>query len=273
MFKWHGILHFCAMGSLLLLASIFLYKKSSSNRPPLLQLNPEKMPVHLAFVMDGNGRWALKKNRERVFGHKSAVSNVKEIVRECAALNIKYLTLYAFSTENWKRPQKEVDFLMKLITSVTSEEFEELIENNVKILFIGDLTRLPEACAKAISSAEDRSKNNTGMNLIIALSYGSRWELAEAVKKIIVDARSGAVSLEDVDENFLHKYLATSQIPDPDFLIRTGGEYRLSNFLLAQLAYTELYFTSVLWPDFTVKELHLALQAYEARDRRFGNVK
>lgn len=270
---WQRAAVFGAVGVLLTFVLLGLYKRLNSRSRAHLHLNLDKMPGHLAVVMDGNGRWALKRKRERVFGHTKAVSRVKEIVKECARLNIKYLTLYAFSTENWGRPQIEVQFLLNLIESVIAEDLEELVENNVRLSFIGDITRLPVACKKVIFSAIEKSKNNSGMNLIIALSYGSRWELSEALKKVIIDTRSGIISLEAVNESFLSKYLETSSIPDPDFLIRTGGEYRLSNFMLVQLAYTELYFTPVLWPDFTKKDLHLALLDYQGRDRRFGSVK
>lgn len=235
-------------------------------------ISKNAIPKHIAIVMDGNGRWGLKHGKSRTYGHQCALKNVKDIVKECAKLKVEYLTFYGFSTENWKRDKSEVDFLMNLITITIETELEELIKNNVKVVFIGDISRLPKKCIAAIESVTERSKNNTGLYLTIALSYSSKWEIMQAIKKIIKDSKNGIITDDQVDENFIKNYLETKNIPDPDLFIRTSGENRLSNFLLHQLAYTELYFTPVLWPDFTIKNLHEAIFNYQNRDRRFGGM-
>lgn len=244
------------------------YKKSNYN-----DIDLNEIPQHIAIVMDGNGRWAVKQGKARTFGHEFAINNVKAIVRECAKLQIKYLTLYGFSTENWERPKVEVDILLSLITNTIQKELDELIINNVKIIFIGDIQRLPEDCIRAVYYATEKSKTNTGMCLVVALSYSSKWEIATAIKKIILDAQGSKIETHDVDEKFLYRYLETYNIPDPDLFIRTSGEFRLSNFLLMQMAYTELYFTPVLWPNFTKEDLYTALVKYQSRDRRFGKIR
>lgn len=255
---------------------IFFIKPLSGNRQnksSYSDIDLNKLPKHVAIVMDGNGRWAVKQGKKRTFGHEYAINNVEEIVRECAKLKIKYLTLYGFSTENWTRSKSEVDILLNLITTTIQKELDELIGNNVRVIFIGDIQRLPEDCRLAVSSATEKSKSNTGMCLVIALSYSSKWEMAKAIKQIILDAQKSKINEQEVDEEFLDKYLETYNIPDPDLFIRTSGEYRLSNFLLMQMAYTELYFTSVLWPNFTKEDLYTALVSYQNRDRRFGQIR
>ncbi len=227
------------------------------------------IPIHLAIIMDGNGRWAKQRNKLRGFGHKEGVKRVKDITKACDNLGIKYLTLYAFSTENWNRPQSEVDGLMDLLVVFLNKELKELHEKGVKITTIGDLSRLPEKPLKAVKNAIELTKNNKNIQLNIALNYGSRAEIVHAVKHIATDYNN---QVERITEEVISKYLYTSDMPDPDFVIRTSGEIRLSNFLLYQLAYSEMYFTDVLWPDFKEEELIIALKEFSNRKRRFGKV-
>jgi undecaprenyl diphosphate synthase len=273
-FVYHSLL---IVGPLIAIILVMFFSKVLNVNKPKKNsyhdIDLNKLPEHIAIVMDGNGRWAIRQGKARIFGHEHAISNVKTIVKECAKLKIKYLTLYGFSTENWNRSKVEVDTLLNLITTTIQKELGELIINNVKIIFIGDIQRLPEDCIRAVSSAAEKSKSNTGMCLIIALSYSSKWEIERAIKKIIADSQKYEIREQDVDEKFLDRYLETYNIPDPDLLIRTSGEYRLSNFLLIQMAYTELYFTSVLWPNFTKEDLYTALVSYQNRDRRFGQIR
>ncbi|MEL6606940.1 MAG: isoprenyl transferase [Bacteroidota bacterium] len=235
-----------------------------------VQVDPENLPRHIAIIMDGNGRWATRQGKPRVFGHKNAITAVREVVEGCAELGVPYLTLFAFSTENWERPQAEVNYLMGLITKVIDKELAELVQKNVRLDFIGDLQRLPTSCRQAVQKAKQASQHNQGLQLTIALSYSGRWDLVEAAKAIARDVQAGQMPLQDLDDALLKKYLATREMPDPSLLIRTSGELRLSNFLLWQLAYTELYFTPVLWPDFRKIHLYEAILAYQSRDRRFG---
>jgi undecaprenyl diphosphate synthase len=235
-------------------------------------INKEKMPNHIAIIMDGNGRWAKQRGTQRIFGHKSGVSAVREAIEASAELGVKYLTLYAFSTENWNRPKIEIDALMGLLINTINTETETLIKNNIALKTIGDNESLPKAVQKKLSEVVRKTSKCTGLNLILALSYSSRWEITNAVKKIVKDFTLGKITPESIDEEIFSTYLNTSIIPDPDLLIRTSGEYRISNFLLWQLAYTELYFTPVLWPDFSKEELYKAIIDFQQRERRFGKI-
>lgn len=216
--------------------------------------------------MDGNGRWAMKQKHERLFGHQNAMTAVRQAVEAAVQLEVKYLTLYTFSTENWNRPQSEIDGLMELLIKAVREETKTLMDNNVRLQTIGDLGRVPERSRKKLQECIDETAGNSGTTLILALSYSSRWEIAEALKKI---CREG-LKAEAVDEETLRRYLVTADYPDPDLLIRTGGELRISNFLLWQMAYTEFYFTDLLWPDFRHEHFYAAVLDYQQRQRRFG---
>ena len=226
----------------------------------------------MAIIMDGNGRWAKKQGEMRIFGHTSGVESVREALTAAAEIGVKYLTLYAFSTENWKRPKEEVDALMNLLVNTISSEIKTLNENEVKLHAIGDLENLPEGCKETLQDAIDKTRHNTRVNLILALSYSSRWEMTDAFRRIAADVKSGKINPETVDENIISAYLSTANIPDPELLIRTSGEKRISNFLLWQLAYTELYFTPILWPDFKKENFFEAVVEYQHRERRFGMV-
>jgi undecaprenyl diphosphate synthase len=234
------------------------------------EINKDKLPRHIAIIMDGNGRWAQKRGNQRVFGHKNALAAVRDTVEAAAEIGIEYLTLYAFSTENWKRPKSEVDALMSLLVTTINAETKTLLDNNIKLHTIGDTASLPGRVRNQLSLAINRTSDNTGLNLILALSYGSRWEIVQAIKKLIKDVQSGTINLDDLDESNFNNYLDTAGFPDPELIIRTSGEYRISNFLLWQIAYTELYFTPTLWPDFRREHLYEAIHSYQNRERRFG---
>jgi undecaprenyl diphosphate synthase len=236
------------------------------------QINREHVPRHIAMIMDGNGRWAQKKGGERLFGHRNGVESVRQVVEAAGELGVEYLTLYAFSTENWKRPKAEIEGLMKLLTLTISNETKKLNENNVRLLVIGNVADLPKSVQKHLLQAVDFLSGNTGLNLVLALSYSGRWEIADAVKKMCQDTKSGELDPDSVDSYVLESYLATASMPDPELLIRTSGERRISNFLLWQLAYTELYFTPVLWPDYRKEHFYEAIIDYQRRERRFGKV-
>lgn len=227
-------------------------------------------PVHVAIIMDGNGRWAKARGLERSEGHAEGVKTVRRITEEASRLGIGFLTLYTFSTENWHRPKKEVDALMHLITYAILKETPDLIKNNVRLTAIGDLDRLPAEARGNLRQAFRLTSHCTGLNLILALSYSSRWEISEAMKKAVRLAREGVIAPEKIDERFVDSLLTTSDIPDPDLLIRTGGETRISNFLLWQAAYAELEFTSTLWPDYTKEEFRRAVGEFSSRERRYG---
>ena len=229
-----------------------------------------KLPRHIAIIMDGNGRWAKERNQDRVYGHHEGVLSVRDIVNACGEIGIEYLTLYAFSAENWNRPQAEVNALMELLVNTLRKEIDELHKNNVRLHVIGDFHSLPATCQKELNEAKEITAANTGVNLILALSYSSRWEIVDASKKFARDVAAGKVKADDLDDALFHKYLNTSDFPDPELMIRTSGEYRISNFLLYQLAYAELYFTPVHWPEFRKKHLVDALINYQQRERRFG---
>ncbi len=235
-------------------------------------LDKSNLPQHVAVIMDGNGRWAKKKGAARIFGHKNAITAVRECTEGCAELGIKYLTLYAFSTENWGRPQDEVQGLMTLLVATIKDELPTLSKNNVRLRAIGDISLLPAKAQKSLQKAIDQTKNNSGLTLILALNYSGRWEITEAIKNISRNVENGDLSVNQIDENLISTYMDTKDYPDPELLIRTSGEMRISNFLLWQLAYTELFFPEVLWPDFRKSNLIEALVAYQKRERRFGKI-
>jgi undecaprenyl diphosphate synthase len=222
--------------------------------------------------MDGNGRWAKSRGAERIYGHQHAVEAVSQVTEGCAELGVKYLTLYAFSTENWARPKSEVDGLMKLLVSTIRKELKNLNKNNIKLMTIGQIESLPKTCQRELIEAITATSGNTGLTVILALSYSGRWEILEAAKKISRDVSKGRLGLEDIDAHIFEGYLETNFVPDPELLIRTSGEMRISNFLLWQLAYTEIYFTKKMWPDFRKEDLLEAIREYQNRERRFGKI-
>lgn len=234
------------------------------------QINLENLPSHVAIIMDGNGRWAKKQGKLRLFGHNNGVNSVRAVTEASAELGLKYLTLYAFSTENWNRPQDEVNGLMKLLIQTIEAETPTLNKNNVRLLSIGDSSRMPEDVNKRLQACIKTTENNTGLTLILALSYSSRWEITKATQDIANDIAQGIIKKEEITEELISNYMCTKNIPDPELLIRTSGEYRISNFLLWQIAYSELYFTDVLWPDFQKEDLYKAIVNYQSRERRFG---
>lgn len=234
------------------------------------QINQKKIPQHVAVIMDGNGRWAKKRGALRIFGHQHGVTAVRETVEAAAEIGIKYLTLYAFSTENWKRPKFEVEALMELLVKTINKETETLNKNNIRLLAIGNLKSLRNDCYQELMNTIEKTENNNHMTLILALSYSSKWEITEDVKTIAASVHKNEIKIEDIDERLISGKLSTSNIPDPELLIRTSGEYRISNFLLWQLAYAELYFTPVLWPDFRKDDFFKAIINYQERERRFG---
>jgi len=230
------------------------------------------LPRHVAVIMDGNGRWATGKGVARIFGHRNAVQSVKDVTEGCGELGIKYLTLYAFSTENWGRPKDEVDGLMELLVNTLKKEIKTLQENQVKLKTIGDVSHLPKVCQDNLAEAVEATKNNGGLTLLLALSYSGRSEIVKAAKKLVNDVKHGTVKPEDITEAMFGNYLETANVPDPELLIRTSGEMRVSNFLLWQIAYTEIYITKTLWPDFRKEDLYEAICDYQKRERRFGKV-
>ena len=234
------------------------------------QIDKARLPRHIAIIMDGNGRWAKRQGLARVFGHKRGVETVHNITVAATELGIEYLTLYTFSTENWNRPKEEIDALMALLVDTIVKETPTLMENNVRLLTIGDLDRLPEATRKKFVGCIEQTSKNTGLSMVIALSYSARWEITHAVRTAVARAQAGELRPEDVNEQLVSSLMTTADMPDPDLLIRTSGELRISNFLLWHLAYSELYFTDCLWPDFTAEELYRAIVDYQNRERRFG---
>ena len=230
------------------------------------------IPQHIAIILDGNGRWAKKKHLPRNMGHVQGSKTVERIIEDAHDLGVKYLTVYAFSTENWKRPQDEVDALMKLLRDYLKNCIKRANKNNMKVRVIGDVTGLSQDLQEKIAELEEASKNNTGINFTIALNYGSRDEMVRAMKQMTADVQAGRLKQEEITEDIFCNYLDTKELPDPDLMIRTSGEERLSNFMLWQLAYTEFYFTDVLWPDFNKKQLKKAIEYYNGRDRRFGGI-
>ncbi|MFM9020215.1 MAG: isoprenyl transferase [Sediminibacterium sp.] len=234
------------------------------------QVNKQKLPNHIAIIMDGNGRWAAEQGKDRLYGHFHGVESVRNVVEGAAELGIGYLTLYAFSTENWDRPIQEVEGLMQLLIETIRKEVPTLNKNNIRLHVIGDLSLLPVKAREEMQEALNLTAGNTGLNLIMALSYSSRWELIEATKSIAQEVKEGRLSPEEINQEVFQQHLATRSFPDPELMIRTSGEYRISNFLLYQLAYTELYFTNTRWPDFRKENLYAAIIDFQHRERRFG---
>lgn len=233
-------------------------------------INPENIPQHVAVIMDGNGRWAKQRKQPRIFGHKSAITSVRETVEAAAELGVKYLTLYAFSTENWNRPKFEVTALMELLVRSISGEVKTLQKNNIRLQTIGDTNSLPKNCVKELQSAIDATANNTHMTLVLALSYSAQWEIVQAVKSIATKVKQGDLDVDHINNVTFSNELSTAGMPNPELMIRTSGEHRISNFLLWQLAYAELHFTETLWPDFRKKHFYEAILDYQNRERRFG---
>ncbi len=236
------------------------------------QIDLANLPHHIAIIMDGNGRWAKKKGAARIFGHRNAIQAVTDVTEGCGELGIKYLTLYAFSTENWGRPKDEVDGLMELLVNTIKNEISNLMENQVRLQTIGDISLLPKACQRNLEEAKEVTRNNTGLTVLLALNYSGRWEILKAVRTLAESVHRGQLHSEDIDERMFSSRLETAGVPDPELLIRTSGELRVSNFLLWQIAYTELYITKTLWPDFRKEDLYEAIYSYQHRERRFGKV-
>jgi undecaprenyl diphosphate synthase len=236
------------------------------------KIDSSNVPQHVAVIMDGNGRWAQQKGEIRIYGHMNGVESVREVLTAASEIGVKFLTLYAFSTENWNRPKEEVDALMNLLVSTIANEIESLNENEVRLATIGDTDNLPDSCRNALLTAIDKTKNNKRITLVLALSYSSRWEITRAMKKIGEDVKAGKLDPKNISEDLIESYLTTVNIPEPELLIRTSGECRISNFLLWQCAYTEFYFTPVLWPDFRKDTFFEAVYNYQQRERRFGKV-
>lgn len=251
----------------------FLKSNKKNNTPVTHNLDMSRIPKHIGIIMDGNGRWAKERNLPRTLGHKAAIETIRDIVKECNNLGVKYLTLYAFSTENWVRPAEEVNTLMRLLVEYLRKEFQELNSNNVVINSIGDISKLPEVCQIELKKAYSNTKNNKGLVLNLALNYGGRDDITRAFKKIYKDIKFGKLNEDQISEEIISKYLYTSGMPDPDIIIRPSGEFRLSNFLLWQAAYSEFWVSDIKWPDFKVENLHQAIYDYQQRDRRYGGVK
>ena len=247
--------------------SIFKSKKEE-----VIEIDMDNIPKHIAIIMDGNGRWAKAKKLPRTMGHRAGMKTIKTIVRECGNLGVKYITLYAFSTENWKRPSEEVGALMDLIVEFVEKELDELHENDIKLNSIGDISKLPEKSRKSIEAAKEKTKNNKSLTLNIALNYGGRDEIVKGVKEIATLVSEGKLKIEDIDEKEISNHLYTKGMPDPDMIIRPSGELRLSNYLLWQSAYSEFWFSNINWPDFTENDLRKAISDYQKRDRRYGGV-
>jgi undecaprenyl diphosphate synthase len=236
------------------------------------QINLNNVPKHIAIIMDGNGRWAKKQGEMRLYGHSVGVESVRGTLKAAQKMGVKYLTLYAFSTENWNRPKDEVDGLMKLLVQSIANEVVELNESGVRMLSIGDDSQLPIDAQEELKSAMERTAHNDNINLVLALNYSSRWEITNAVKAIAQDTKNEKIKTEDINDELISGYMTTKNIPDPELLIRTSGEYRISNFLLWQIAYTEFHFTDILWPDFIDEDLYKAVLDYQTRERRFGMI-
>ncbi len=236
-------------------------------------IDENRIPKHVALIMDGNGRWAKKRGKERIYGHENGINAVRETLEAAGELKIPYITIYAFSTENWNRPENEVKTLMELLVKAIRNEIDSLNKNGIKLNTIGDIQSLPKECLEELKEAMNITKNNDKMNLVVALSYSSRWEIINAVKNIAEDIKSDKLNIQNINDSCFEKYLSTTEFPDPDLLIRTSGELRISNFLLWQIAYSELYFPDVLWPDFDKNHFFKAIYEFQKRDRRFGNIK
>lgn len=252
---------------------MFFKKKVSIKEEEILrEIDSNNIPKHIAIIMDGNGRWAKKRGLPRTIGHRAGVETIRNIVKASSKIGIKYLTLYAFSTENWKRPKDEVSALMSLLVEFLRKEIDELNSNNVVVQTIGDISQLPEICRKELDRAYDITKDNSGLRLNLALNYGGRDEIVRAINKMFSDFKAEKFKIENIDDMLISSYLDTSGTPDPDLLIRPSGEYRISNFLLWQIAYSEMWFADIYWPDFKPYHLYKAILEYQERDRRFGGI-
>ncbi|WP_194190487.1 isoprenyl transferase [Clostridium chrysemydis] len=247
--------------------------KSPKGTEEEIALDMENIPKHIAIIMDGNGRWAKKRKLPRTMGHKAGVETIRRILKEASNLGVKYMTLYAFSTENWKRPKDEVNALMKLLVQYLRKEINELHKNGVKINVLGDISMLPKECVDEIEKSVEKTKNNTGITMNIALNYGGRDEIIRSIKLIAQDVIDGKIEINAIEEDTVNNYLYTKGVPDPDIIIRPSGEQRLSNFLLWQCAYSEFWYSDICWPDFTEDDLHKAIYDFQQRDRRFGGIK
>jgi len=234
------------------------------------KIDPQRLPQHIAIIMDGNGRWARERRQDRLYGHHEGVQSVRQIVEGCAELEVPYLTLYAFSTENWERPTQEVQGIMELLVTTIRKEIDSLHRNNIKLQVIGDIAQLPDLCKTELREAMELTEANDGLNLVMALSYSARWEILQAARQIARDAAAGALDPQSIDARLFASYLCTRDFPDPELMIRTGGDFRISNFLLYQAAYAELYFTDTRWPDFRKENLYQAILDFQSRERRFG---
>lgn len=253
-----------------------LTKKNQTSEDKRLQKSLQAsgtVPRHIAIIMDGNGRWAQRKGNVRILGHKAGVDSVKDITEACAQLGVKYLTLYAFSTENWERPGDEVKGLMRILVSSLRKEADNLHNNNIRLSTIGQIDRFPKECQKELHEAVELTRHNDRLQLCLALSYSGRWDITEAVKKIAKMVRDEELNPDSIDDEFISRHLSTANVPDPDLIIRTSGEFRISNFLLWQLAYSELYITQTYWPDFRRDELYKAINSFQKRDRRYGKLR
>lgn len=256
--------------------SFSLTKKNQSEADKKKQAEVQQagsIPKHIAIIMDGNGRWAQGRGNIRIFGHKAGIDSVRDITEACGQLGVSYLTLYAFSTENWGRPSKEVNALLKILVSTLRKEAENLYKNNIRLFTIGQIERFPEECQQELSEAIDLTRENDRMQLCLALSYSGRWDITEAVKRIAERVKNGEIEPDEINDELIGEHLSTADIPDPDLIIRTSGEFRMSNFLLWQLAYSELYITQTYWPDFRRDELYEAILSFQKRDRRYGKLK
>lgn len=251
----------------------FFGSKKNNENFEHVNIDMNNIPKHIAIIMDGNGRWAKERKLPRTMGHKAGVESIREIVKECSKLGVKYLTLYAFSTENWNRPNEEVNALMSLLVQYLRKEFKELNDNNVIINHIGDISKLPSICQEELLDSYNKTRNNSGLVLNLALNYGGRKEIIRAFKMILKDVKDGKITEDDIDEEVISNYLYTKNMPDPDLIIRPSGEQRISNFLLWQCAYSEFWYSNIKWPDFKVEHLHKAIQDYQKRDRRYGSIK
>jgi undecaprenyl diphosphate synthase len=238
----------------------------------LKHINPNNVPKHIAIIMDGNGRWAQQNGQERLFGHFAGVESVRRTLKAAAEIGVEYLTLYAFSVENWKRPKEEVDGLMDLLVDTIVKEVDALHEDGVRLITIGDTLGLPDSCRSTLLNAIERTQSNSRINLVLALNYSAKWEIIEAAKRLAQEVQAGSMSINDINETNFSKNLTTANMPDPELIIRTSGEHRLSNFLLWQSSYSELYFSNVFWPDFDAEHLAEAIYDYQNRERRFGLV-
>lgn len=256
----------------ILLGIFSIFSKNNKSEEKSNKIDMNKIPSHIAIIMDGNGRWAKSKNLPRTMGHREGMKTIRKMVKECSKLGVNYLTLYAFSTENWKRPKQEVDTLMSLIIEFINKEIDELHEGNVTFNVIGDISKLPSECKKSIIWAKNKTKNNNGLTLNIALNYGGRDEIVNGIKQITKKVQNGEINIEDINEDVISNYMYTKGMPDPDIIIRPSGELRLSNYLIWQGAYSELWFSDINWPDFTEKDLHRAIIDFQNRNRRFGGI-